>query len=455
MKKIIQIMCLLLFLYGGKTTAQYNVYLTGDAHVKIDKTGGKNGEINFYNVPPSGVTAEAITSETIKKDLFKNQCTNNSKTVNLKFKKPDNTELTIPVKYVYDCDKKSIVFSANLEPDVTIYLDKDAYSDKAPSGTKTSEVIKKKISDDKETLLRKKAKKMAENFTVLKGQNNLVVDKSGNVVVFIDGDGKTLYNDYPKTGRENYDKYKFYVLTFDDGVFAVNCEGEFVPVKLSDEIKTTVKSDGADATGEEPVEQKMHIYESDVYGPYTDSFEMILSKGTDEVIRKTIKLLPVKRISLGTSVISTWLKNPTEIETFTKPNGETTLIANDPTNRAFLGLFLTFHFAPRNLDLEPRYWKERFGISVGTNLSDKSFENFFVGINYEIRNGLYLNGGIHYGRVNTVVGNDNFDFGNDVFEGTLEIRKEWKIGGPYISINIDTDVFAKVFKNIMGPSGTP
>ncbi|MBK8601486.1 MAG: hypothetical protein IPN80_13865 [Flavobacterium sp.] len=118
-------------------------------------------------------------------------------------------------------------------------------------------------------------------------------------------------------------------------------------------------------------------------------------------------------------------------------------------------MFLTFHFAPRNLDLEPRYWKERFGISVGTNLSDKSFENFFVGINYEIRNGLYLNGGIHYGRVNTVVGNDNFDFGNDVFEGTLEIRKEWKIGGPYISINIDTDVFAKVFKNIMGPSRTP
>lgn len=456
MKKIIQVMMLFLCLQGGKAFAQFNVFLSKTGEVIIDKTGGKNGEISFYNTSPSDKDAKPITNETITNALFENDCVSDSKTVTLKFKGKDGKENDVPIKYDYDCDENSLTFYQG-----DIELKKIFSNDKTFSETKSKnddgdDVDNTEDSEESDqSILRNEVSNIIkrEKFTVLKGQNNLVIDKSGTIIVFIDSDGMSLYNDYPKTGRENYDRYKFYVLTLEKGNYKVNCEGVFTPIKLSDEVEEV--GGDADATSEGESEKKVYVYKSDVYGPYTDSFDMTLKKDKKIIIKKSIKLLPVKRISVGTSVISTWLKNPENIETFTKSNGDQTLIADDPTNRGFLGLFLTFHLSPRNLDVEPRNNMERLGISVGTNLSDKSFNNFFVGLNYEVRNGLYINGGIHFGRVNTVVGYDNFDFGNDVFEGTLEVRKKWKVGGPYISINIDTDVFGKVFKNILGTSVTP
>lgn len=456
MKKIIQVMMLLLCLQGGKAFAQFNVHLSKTGQIIIDKTGGKNGEISFYNTSPSDTGAKPITDETINNELFENDCKSNSKPVTLKFKGKDSKIIDVPIKYDYDCEKGSLTFFQGDTELKKLFFYNKAFSETPPIKDDVVEVDENDESQvTDQSRLRNEVSNIIkrEKFTVLKGQNNLVLDKSGTIIVFIDGDGMSIYNDYPKSGRENYDRYKFYVLTLEKGDYKVNCEGVFVPIKLSDEVEEV--GENAAATGEDESEKKVYVYKSDVFGPYTDSFDMTLKKGKKLIIKKSIKLLPVKRISVGTSVISTWLKNPENIETFTKPNGDLTLIADDPTNRGFLGLFLTFHLSPRNLDVEPRNNLERLGISVGTNLSDKSFNNFFVGLNYEVRNGLYINGGIHFGRVNNVVGYDNFDFGHDVFEGTLEVRKKWKVGGPYISINIDTDVFGKVFKNLLGTSAAP
>ncbi|MGC4039937.1 MAG: hypothetical protein QM710_03850 [Flavobacterium sp.] len=458
MKKIIQFIMVLLLMNGDKAIAQFNVFLSKDGVPVFNKLNAKDGDINFYNVNPSTVGATPIAGETINKDVLIKDCKEASKTVKMKFKDKDGKENDAEIKYVYDCKNKNIKFLQNDKPVKILGLKDNVFKDGENKADKENEDGNDQDTGKKTDLqaLREavKIKIKREGMKDYKGQNNLLIDKKGNIVVFMDSEGSSLYNDFPKAGRENYDKYKFYVVTLEEGEYRVSCEGRFVPVALSSEIDDERESDNPSATSEEEVPKKIYFYESDTFGPYTESFDMTLKKGKKTIITKTISLLPVKRISVGTSIISSWLKNPQNIQTFTKPNGDVTLIADDPSNRAFVGMFLTFHLSPRNLDVEPRNLSERWGVSVGTNLSDKSFENFFLGLNYEVRNGLYFNAGIHYGRINTVVGHDDFDFGNDVFEGTLEVRKKWKIGGPYVSINIDTDVFAKVFKSLLGPAPT-
>lgn len=286
------------------------------------------------------------------------------------------------------------------------------------------------------------------NYTYYSNQN-IIVDHNGIIQIFLDENGNPLYADIPLMAKENRDKFKFHVVTDEEAIFTVAVTGTFTPVQISDEINTNVPN-AQSATARPFID-----HASPIFGPYTGTFVFTLKKNNAVVTTRTVKLLKTNRVSLGTSVIASWLKNPENIATYVKANGETTLIADNPDSRGYLGLFLTFHFVPRNLNIPPRTLVERTGMSIGTNLTDKSFSNFFLGLNVEITNGLFINGGVHYGQVNYVVGYDDFDFGNDVFVGPLTTRKKWDLGGPYLSINVDTALFAKVFSKMMGTSTSP
>ncbi|WP_310555489.1 hypothetical protein [Flavobacterium sp.] len=287
-----------------------------------------------------------------------------------------------------------------------------------------------------------------KGYNYIGGQSNVIVDNKGIIHIYLDEDCNPIYNDFPVSAKDNYDKFQFHIIASKGLRYIIKSKGVFNPKPLVDEIQQT-DPNAAVATSLNP---SLKVYDSQIFGPYTTSFPFTIEKNGTEILAKKIILLKTNRVSLGTSVIASWLKNPENIATFIKPNGETTLIADNKETRAYLGLFLTFHLTPRNLDIKPRTLKERVGISVGTNLNDKSFTNFFLGLNIEITNGLFLNGGLHYSQVNYAVGYDDFDYGNQLFTGNLETRKKWDIGGPYLSINIDAALFAKAFKNILGPS---
>jgi hypothetical protein len=282
---------------------------------------------------------------------------------------------------------------------------------------------------------------------------NIVIDKNGIIHIYLNENGNPIYSYFPVTAKENYDKFQFHIITTDKAGYVVDSEAEFNPVDIVEEVKTNVATAQSDKS---ETKIKYNQYNSPIFGPYTTSFPFTITRTlndkSEEIVDRNIKLLKTKRVSIGTAVVATWLENPENISTYIKPNGETTLIADDKDIRGFLSLFLTFHIVPRNLNIPPRSIKERLGISVGTNLSDKSFSNFFLGLNVEVTNGLFFNAGGHFGQVNYVVGHDEFDFGNEVFSGTLETRKKWVLGGPYIAVNIDAELFAKVFKNILGPT---
>ena len=276
------------------------------------------------------------------------------------------------------------------------------------------------------------------------GQANIIIDAKGTIQIFLDEDANPIYNGYPTTARSNYDKFQFHILTKTLHSYAFDTNCTFEEIKISDEVSSQV---GAR-------EEKYLDIPSQIFSPCSNTFTFKISKDGTQIVDWTIKLLKTSRVSVGTSVIASWLHNPENIATFIKPDGTQTLIADNPDTRAYLGLFLTFHFIPRNLNIQPRRGLERFGASIGTNLNDKSFQNFFVGLNYEVTNGLFLNGGLHYGQINYVIGNEHFKYGEDLFNGTLEIRKKWEIGGPYMSVNVDVELFAKVFKNILSPAAS-
>lgn len=299
--------------------------------------------------------------------------------------------------------------------------------------------------------LYKYVEKMITNrgYTYLAGQN-LIIDDEGVIHIFLDENGSPVYSYFPVAAKENSDKFQFHILSKDGIGYTIESTGEFNPIEISEEIPTNVAKTESDGGGTKRVKYKE--YQSPKFGPFTGTFPFTITKNsTDElIVDRTVKLLKTSRVSLGTSVIATWLKNPESIATFRKPNGDTTLIADNPNIRGFLGLFLTFHFIPRNLNIQPRKFQERLGISVGTNLTSTAFNNFYLGLNVEITNGLFINGGLNYGQVNYVVNYDKFTYDKDVFSGVLQTKKKWVIGGPYVSINIDAKLFANAFANILG-----
>jgi len=289
-------------------------------------------------------------------------------------------------------------------------------------------------------------------YTYLAGQN-LIIDHDGVIHIFLDENGSPVYSYFPVAAKENNDKFQFHIISKDGIGYTIESTGEFDPIEISEEIPTNVaktESDGGDAK-----RVRYQEYQSPKFGPFTGTFPFTITKNsTDElIVDRTVKLLKTSRVSLGTSVIATWLKNPENIATFKKLNGDTTLIADNPNIRGFLGLFLTFHFIPRNLNIQPRKFQERLGISIGTNLTSTAFNNFYLGLNVEVTNGLFINGGLNYGQVNYIVNYDRFTYDKDVFSGILQTKKKWVIGGPYVSINIDAKLFANAFANLLGTAG--
>src|SRR5690606_29498692 len=106
-----------------------------------------------------------------------------------------------------------------------------------------------------------------------------------------------------------------------------------------------------------------------IFGPYSRLFPLTIYRTAPDVSKqlildKSIKLLKTSRVSINTGVVSTWLSSPENISTFVKPDGDTTLVADDPDIRGYLTLMLTFHFQPRNLNIQPRNASERLGVSV-------------------------------------------------------------------------------------------
>ncbi len=290
---------------------------------------------------------------------------------------------------------------------------------------------------------------------------NLYIDDFGVVHVFLDENLQPILSYFPTTARESNDQFQFHIISTDNNYYyKISSDGEFTPTALGDEIadngfpKPTAQSTGANT------KKVFEEYQSPIFGPYTGTFPFTIEKisklnntgNSVLTLTKTIKLLKTNRVSLNIGAVSTWLKNPDNIRSFVKPNGDSTLVADDPDVRGTLIAQITFHLKPRNINVPVRDYREKIGFTFGTNLTGKIGTNFFTGINFEVTNGLCLNGGVHFARVNYVANYRDFKYGEDKFSGTLITLKRWN-AGVYLGVNIDAALFTKAFKSFLS-SGT-
>lgn len=259
--------------------------------------------------------------------------------------------------------------------------------------------------------------------------------------IFIDEKGNFIKSSLPTTARED-NIYIFHVIYeyHQDKTFKLKYEGEYDPV-------FQVIAGGEDAAAERleknsNQDNKKKVFAEQVFGaigPFTSSFTIaITNKSGTYLLNKTCKVAELHHITLHAGLYSTFLRDPQNINTFIMPNGDSTLVADDPTQRGIVTVMLSFYPWPRNVLYPYNSWKERLGICVGGGISKNIGENFFFGGSYDLARGMGITGGIHYGRRNEVINYPNFDFGNQKYSGTLTNRviKRWDLSF-FVGVNID------------------
>ena len=164
-----------------------------------------------------------------------------------------------------------------------------------------------------------------------------------------------------------------------------------------------------------------------ILGTATDdlAFDIIMStrgtKATKTVLDTyTIKMSPVYHGSFDIGLIRTDLSNPT-FSLVQHPTSSFQVVkATEESPKGVVTIMASFYVSPIVLlksvfgkekipyykltgrsFLDDHKFYERFYPTIGVGLSDKSFENIFYGINWELARGLSIFGGWHYGKVNT------------------------------------------------------
>lgn len=201
------------------------------------------------------------------------------------------------------------------------------------------------------------------------------------------------------------------------------------------------------------------------------TFDDITKKPVSGVLQTyVIKMSPVYHGSFDVGLLNSELENPTYSLTASPTNSAEMIIKEtDGGNRGVVTIMATFYTSPvilieklfekrsnkkipsykltgRNF-LDDHKFYERIYPAIGVSISNKTFENLFFGLNWEIARGLSIFGGGHWGKVNT------FDMPNYVDETTVVTQqqfdyytnKKWQVAWAY-GVKLDILIITNLFK---------
>ncbi len=269
--------------------------------------------------------------------------------------------------------------------------------------------------------------------------------RNNMVHIFLDQDGDYILTSIPPKVEETYTY--MVVLFYDKNAgykFSYSVDGEYDP--QFNILNTTENLNGTYANSSNGSNTPIEVgIKETTFGPYTGEFIIKLKRvelntgNSDIIMHKKIKVAKKYHVSLAAGLYSTGLSNPTNITPFVKSNGDTTLVAENPTSRRVVTLMAVYYPVPRTFLYEPNYLSlERIGILLGTQIESDQFENLFVGLQYDLARGLSLAGGLHYGRHQIIADQEDFNFGEDVFSGNLEesLINRWDFSY-FMGVNLD------------------
>jgi hypothetical protein len=300
--------------------------------------------------------------------------------------------------------------------------------------------------------------KYNSKLNVYLGNNTAASGNSDIIHIFMFEDGNLLLAGYPTTATE---KSKFQVHLFVQNTnassYLLEYTGSYAPVLNVQNSNANPAAIQPAAPGPPPP-PVINQLDFAVLGPFTNTLIVTLKQapnpaGTYTTLTSTtIQIAKTIYASIGSGLVFTSLKSPGNIHTLRKPNGDTTLIADDNKSRILLTLGATFYPWGRNNLMLPGWgFKDRFGIVVATTIGTgtSNFQNLLVGGQYDFSIGGSLMAGLHYGRRQMISGVDysSFQFGQTKFTGDLA-AKEYMQGdiGFFIGLQLDSRIFSQIFK---------
>ncbi|WPR77711.1 hypothetical protein [Algoriphagus sp. NG3] len=283
--------------------------------------------------------------------------------------------------------------------------------------------------------------------------------KDNIVHIFIDEGGSLIETGVPTTATEKY-SYRLHLLTNSETLettkFKYSFRGEYKPT-FNIQNDTLNELDKSEEDESEEVKPKIVEYSYAIIGPFTDDFNITVTKikeGEEDmtILDKKINVAKTFHVSISTGLFMTTLTNPSNIKTSTNSDGQVTLIADDQNTRGIVSLNAVFYPKGRSFLFPPSgglFSPDRFGILIGTKIDENQFENFIGGIQFDFARGGSVAIGAHFGRRNAIAGYDDFDFGNEVFKGDIsnDLIKEWDVGFIF-GVNLDLRIFGQLFKPI-------
>ncbi|MFH6991758.1 hypothetical protein [Flavobacterium sp. FlaQc-48] len=289
-------------------------------------------------------------------------------------------------------------------------------------------------------------------------KRNVFTGHNDNVIhIFMFEDGNLLLAGYPTVATE---KSKFqlhlFVQNTNASTFLLEYTGSYSPIL---NIQNGNSSPAPmPAAGAVPPPIVISQLDFAILGPFTNTLVFTLKERAspgdsyNTLVSTTIQISKTFYASIGSGIVYTSLKDPSNIRKIPLGATDSTLVADNTKGRSLLTLMATFYPWGRNNLMMPEWnLKDRFGIVVGTTIGSdtSSFKNLLLGAQYDFSIGGSFIAGLHYGQRQKIIGVDykDFKFGESKFEGDLESKKYTQGDlGLFFGVAIDSRIFSQIFK---------
>lgn len=322
-------------------------------------------------------------------------------------------------------------------------------------------------------------------------QYGLVV-KSGNTLykgkqfvhIFLDQYGNSIYGTMPQgIADRQYVVHVIYQtgINTDLAIFDIKkTKGNFNPALnyLNSEIgKSSATSGKTDST--KNTSNYTWVHKEFLLGTSTTDVEFDLTKTTianvekpydyknDKISSYAINMTPTYHGSFNVGFVNSSLENPTYQLVENPLNSSEKVVKRTNTgNRGVTTLMATIYTSPivliERLFNKDIPWNKTYGRNflddhkiyerlypvIGVGFTDKSLENVFYGLNWEVTRGAGIFFGWHWGKVNTYKTTSGFEFEKTPTtqaEFDLNTNQQWKTSSLCVGVNIDPSLILRLF----------
>jgi len=328
---------------------------------------------------------------------------------------------------------------------------------------------------------------------IKKGAANSKYTGDDYVHLFFDQNANSLLRSIPiGIGKGNYVVHVVYLVPEDN---PLNIQYNVNQISAYIDEGITIRGDGdlsgnaitlAGKEGEKAVELKWQHFEImltpssyDVVFDITRS-GLLLTDGVVEspdtkiIATRMIRMKKIYHGSIDVGVIKSNLENPTYTLTASATDATQMVVKkSDQGSRVIASAMYTFYLSPvillekllnptkvRNYQIEGRSFVddhriyERIYPTVGIGLSNRLLDNVFLGGKWEFIRGGSLFAGYHWGKVNVLDVEENFEFGTATMtQATFDLKKDIEWDGSFCAgLNLDLRIITNLFRTGTNPA---